>query len=85
MGSPHEIRLSRLLAENHLVLGPETADLKRVLVVVDESLASEDLDNVTQLFADKATVKCIYAQDIGKGMYSLVFGSFFTHHCMLDL
>ncbi|XP_025414781.1 anamorsin homolog [Sipha flava] len=75
MGSPHEIRLSRLLAENHLVLGPETADLKRVLVVVDESLASEDLDNVTQLFADKATVKCIYAQDIGKETETSFYGA----------
>lgn len=70
MGSPHEIRLSSLLAENSLVLGPETTDLKRVLVVVDESLAAEDLANVTRLFADRATVKCIYAQDIGKGMCS---------------
>lgn len=74
MGSPHEIRLSSLFAENRLVLGPETTDLKRVLVVVDKSLAAEDLENVTRLFADRATVKCIYAQDIEKGMRSSASG-----------
>lgn len=60
--------LSNLFNNNNLVTGPENPNKKNILVVVDNSLASEDLEILTKALSNKATVKLIYVSNVNKGM-----------------
>lgn len=67
MNNPHVAFLSKLFEENQLVSGLENTDKKVILVVVDKSLASEDLEQVTQFFSNQATVKFIHISSLDDG------------------
>lgn len=67
MENPHVAYLSNLFDENHLVRELGNGDKKNILVVVDKSLASEHLEQITQFFSETITVKFTYNTALDKG------------------
>lgn len=68
MNNPQIVFLSNLFDENNLVTAPENPNKKNILVVVDNSLTSEDFEIQTKALSNKATVKFTYVSNINKGM-----------------
>lgn len=73
MENPHVACLRNLFEEYQLMCGTISEpisgnfDKKNILVIVDKSIASTDLQEVTRFFFNKAIVKCVYIINLDKG------------------
>lgn len=67
MDNPHVVCLSKLFDESRLVSVQDGSDKKNILIVVDKSLASEELAKLTRFFTNTAAVKFIDVLNLDKG------------------